>query len=436
MPTNVLYPKVSLEMASGRISRWLVREGDLVAEGQVLFEIDDDKAAVEVDSPASGVIRNLVDAEMDIDVGAEVAHIYQDGEAADRRGGSPVVSAIAPTVVPPAPVRCESDACGLPNPTPLARRMARERGIVLDAIVGTGPRGRIQKKDIAERLAEISGASARSVPLSVPIAVPNVSEHVRFVNDRERLNTLWLRQGAGVPVVMIHGYSADLNNWRGMLAGARTDMPVLAIDLPAHGQSPRGVPVDLDAVAEQVEATLQEEGVGTAVIAGHSFGGAVAARLASRDRIDVRGLCLFSPAGLTPEINAAFTEGIVRARNPESLRPWLELLADDPTVISDAFLRAVVQQRRDEGLTEAMTAFAARFFPDGTQAFSIRSDLARVRHLVRVVYGRQDRILPFVATRGLPGNVALHALDRCGHMPHLEHPDLAMRILAEVQRAA
>ena len=52
MPTNVIFPKVSLEMASGRISRWIVAEGDTVSEGQVLFEIDNDKAAVEVEARA------------------------------------------------------------------------------------------------------------------------------------------------------------------------------------------------------------------------------------------------------------------------------------------------------------------------------------------------------------------------------------------------
>jgi len=94
-----------------------------------------------------------------------------------------------------------------------------------------------------------------------------------------------------------------------------------------------------------------------------------------------------------------------------------------------------VQQRDDAGLTAAMCAFAERFLPDGTQATSIRSDLARLSCPVRIVFGRQDRILPFAATAGLPGNVGLHAVDNCGHMPHLEYPALAMTILDEVRRS-
>ena len=99
-------------------------------------------------------------------------------------------------------------------------------------------------------------------------------------------------------------------------------------------------------------------------------------------------------------------------------------------------MRAVVEQRSDAGLTAAMQAFAARFFPDGTQTVSIRQDLAGLSLPARVVFGRNDRILPFAATRQLPGTVGLHALDACGHMPHLEHPALARRILSELLRSA
>ncbi|MCA0344487.1 MAG: alpha/beta fold hydrolase, partial [Proteobacteria bacterium] len=145
--------------------------------------------------------------------------------------------------------------------------------------------------------------------------------------------------------------------------------------------------------------------------------------------------CLVSPAGLGPEINGAFVAGVLRARQQESLKPWLDLLVHDAAVISPAFLQAVVQQRDDTGLTAAMGAFAERFFPDGTQSISIRDDLARLSQPVRIVFGRQDRILPFSATVGLPGNVGLHAVDACGHMPHLEYPALVMKILGEVRRS-
>ena len=69
MPISVIFPKVSLEAASGRIARWCVAEGDVVAAGQVLFEIDNDKAAVEVEALGAGVIRRLADADVEVDCG-------------------------------------------------------------------------------------------------------------------------------------------------------------------------------------------------------------------------------------------------------------------------------------------------------------------------------------------------------------------------------
>lgn len=421
MPVSVLYPKVSLEESRGRISRWLVAEGDAVQAGQVIFEIDNDKAAVEVEAPAAGTLKGLAAEGSLVDVGAEVARVLLAGEndtgpasAVTPRAETaaiPLQQAVASKVIP------FTSGTRPPNPTPLARRLARESGIALDGLPGSGPHGRVQKKDVLERMA--SRASARTVGTGAG-----------------RLHAAWLRRGEGLPLVLLHGFSSDLNSWRGFLAGAPAGAPVLALDLPAHGQSPRDVPDDLDAIAASVEETLAALGVSADVLVGHSFGAAVAVRIAARGQADVRGLCLFAPAGLGPQIDASFVDGILRAQRAASLRPWLQMLVHDPAVISDVFLRVVEEQRADEGLTEAMRGFARRFMPDGTQAVSIIADLARLRVPVRVVFGRDDRILPFAETRRLPGNVGLHAVEACGHLPHLEYPDLSHRILAEVLRSA
>ena len=92
MPTEVILPKVDMDMATGQISRWFVAEGATVKQGDLLFEIETDKAAMEIDSPASGTIRDIVGKEgVDIAVGSPVAWIYADGEA---------VQNMAPTTSP------------------------------------------------------------------------------------------------------------------------------------------------------------------------------------------------------------------------------------------------------------------------------------------------------------------------------------------------
>ncbi len=433
MPVSVLYPKVSLEMSVGTISRWLVEEGAIVSAGQVLFEIENDKAAVEVEAPAAGILRGLVAEGVQVEVGNPVARILvgEEQDAAPR----PVAADGSretryPAIAEPETMAANPIGSGRtrPNPTPLARRLARENGISLTGVSGTGPRGRVQRSDVMAEMERLAAAPTQpKIPSPALVSGPQATA---------RLHGIWLRRGQGVPVVFLHGFSGDLNNWRGLLAGARPDWPAFALDLPGHGASPQAIPGDIDAVAACVEATLATEGVGSCVLVGHSFGGAVAARIASRRGVDVRGLCLFAPAGLHPQIDRDFIGGVLRAKQPQSLRPWLEHLVQDPRVISTAFVQAVVKAREDEDLTAAMGAFAATFFPDGTQAFQIREDLAGLEQPVRVIFGREDRVLPFASTRGLPGNVALHGLPNCGHMPHLEHPALALRLVSELWRSA
>src|SRR5262245_25115562 len=155
MPLEVILPRVDMDMATGKISKWYVKEGETVAKGAPIFEIETDKAAMEVESPGDSVIRNITASEgIDIPVGTPVAFIYGEGEAL---AAPPVAkpAAVAParqeTPVPAAPqpaATVVADRTGSPRATPLARRLARERHIELPAIMGSGPHGRIQAEDV------------------------------------------------------------------------------------------------------------------------------------------------------------------------------------------------------------------------------------------------------------------------------------------------
>ncbi len=160
MPVEVILPKVDMDMATGKIAKWHVKEGDAVKKGGLLFEIETDKAAMEIDAPSDGIIRNITAAEGAIvPVGHAVALIYQEGEAAL----APVASQPLPPVKPiaPAPRPDAEQMAALPAAsafgrfpaTPLARRLAREGGIALENIAGSGPRGRIAAMDVQAALA-------------------------------------------------------------------------------------------------------------------------------------------------------------------------------------------------------------------------------------------------------------------------------------------
>ncbi|WVT77937.1 pyruvate dehydrogenase complex dihydrolipoamide acetyltransferase (plasmid) [Sinorhizobium chiapasense] len=165
MATEIILPKVDMDMATGKISKWFFKEGDRVGKGDVLFEIETDKAAMEIDSPATGILRNVTGEEgIDIAVGSAVAWVYEEGEEyqAAPKPSAPAAPATAGAIDATAahPVSgqnhtASADAGSAIRATPLARRLAREGGIDLGSVAGTGPHGRIVSADVSKaRIAE------------------------------------------------------------------------------------------------------------------------------------------------------------------------------------------------------------------------------------------------------------------------------------------
>lgn len=162
MPVEVVLPKVDMDMTEGTLSVWHVAEGDSVAKGTALFDIETDKAAMEVEAPATGILRNVVARPGErLPVGTVIAWIYPEGESIE---GSPVAAMAAPPARGAAAVEpagrtddaeptARSGTVNRPRATPLARRLARLAGVELGGIQGTGPRQRIQRLDIEAALA-------------------------------------------------------------------------------------------------------------------------------------------------------------------------------------------------------------------------------------------------------------------------------------------
>ncbi|TCQ80319.1 pyruvate dehydrogenase E2 component (dihydrolipoamide acetyltransferase) [Ochrobactrum sp. BH3] len=445
MAVEVILPKVDMDMETGQISRWYAKDGDTVTKGQLLFEIETDKAAMEVDAPASGIIADISAAEGTVvPVGQTVAWIYDESE--ERVGASaPVVeekqtAASVETIIEPAiqqqvePKSSQDNVAGSADDvraTPLARRLAREAGVDLASILGSGPKGRVQKKDVEGNISvakpEISGVAAKP-------PVRNTAE----LSSAGQLNAVWLREGEAdrLPIVLIHGFAADLNSWRGLFAGASLGHPILALDLPGHGNSPRVVPESIDDIAAAVEATLSAFGVASCLLVGHSLGGAVATVTAARGVVDVRSLLLISSGGLGPQVNGAFIKGLVGAKSEASIVPWLKLLVADESHLTKPFINATVAQAADAELRDTQEAIGHRFFADGTQTFEVRSSFASLAMPVRLIFGAEDRVIPASQAHGLPGKVGVHIFAGCGHMPQIEERAAVLQILKECAAAA
>ncbi len=441
MPVEVILPKVDMDMSHGTIATWHVAEGDRVEKGAALFDIETEKAAMEVEAPASGRVHHVRARPGDrVAVGAPVAWIYADGEAVGAApdaappppapdGPAPAVAADAPA--PPQPDPGPAVGPGItttgsdrpPRATPAARAAARVAGLRLSDVPGTGPRGRVQADDVVRATATLRAVDTPATeqgwsPQPGPLHVTR-------------------RAGTGAPIVLLHGFAADSPGWA-PLERHLPARPLIRIDLPGHGRSPRRRIAGFADLSRMLVEAFEDatRDAGPVHLIGHSLGGALALALADIRAPRVASLTLIAPAGLGPQIDGATLAGLTRATRPESLAPWLKRLVADPDRITDDFARAAFAPRRDASLRAAQAAMADALFPDGTQSFDLRAALARVTAPAQILWGRQDAILPVAQAMQAPGDVALHLLTGTGHMPHTEDPDRVARLVLRLAAGA
>jgi len=175
MATEVILPRLGQGMEAGTIVRWLKSEGDRVEKGEPLFELDTDKVTQEVEAEASGVLLRIAVAEGEVPVGRTVAFIGDAGETVPESAPAPEPSTTvlqgrtetAPVPEPapaPEPAAAPVSANGRIKASPLARRIARERGLDLRSVRGTGPDGRIVAEDVERARAAPAAAAALTAP--------------------------------------------------------------------------------------------------------------------------------------------------------------------------------------------------------------------------------------------------------------------------------
>lgn len=156
MPVDVIMPKVDMVMDEGTVARWLKAEGEPVQAGEPLFEIETDKATMEVEAPATGTLQRIAaPTGTTVPVATVIATILEAGERPEAPGPPVARPAVAgPPAHPSPPVVAgpQSGAGPRPRATPLARKLAREHGVDLAALAGGGPQGRIRKGDVLRAL--------------------------------------------------------------------------------------------------------------------------------------------------------------------------------------------------------------------------------------------------------------------------------------------
>lgn len=225
----------------------------------------------------------------------------------------------------------------------------------------------------------------------------------------------------GTPILMIHGFGADLSTWMFNQQALAESRPVYAMDLPGHGGSSKQVDDgSAAALAKTVRDYMDAAGIERAHLVGHSLGGAIAMEIALASPERVTALTLVAPAGLGDEIADVFISGFLNETRSRKLRPVLEMLVADPGMVSADMVEDVLKFKRLDGAPQALRTIAEANFEAGRQKAALRERLGEIGVPIQVVWGEADQVLPSAHAEGLPPHVSVTRLSDAGHIAHME----------------
>ena len=394
MSTLILpMPRLGETMEEGTIAEWLVCVGQSFKRGDPLLEVETDKTMVEYPALGDGTLTETLVSQGDVvEVGTPIAMI----ETADVWDG------IADDTQPPAPAEPEPNTAARADSrnkgpgdklraTPIARRIAKQNGIALKDVTGTGRRGRIEADDV------------RAV-----IAAPAVK-----------------RSPEMALAYCVHGFAGLGAGWAALRvqlhkAGLKTHAP----DLPGHGDNPTnalGVQTLIDWLAQDLAA--QPEPVH---LMGHSLGAHVAVGAALEMRDKVARLTLLSPAGCGHQINGTFPNSMANGPSKGELAHLMRLLGPKAAALGTDALSVIAQDMAKGRLT----ALAEDMVRGDTQRIDTIGPLCTLSQGIPVhaIFGLQDRIIPREHVFNLPASVACHMVE-AGHMPQWDAVEAVARII-------
>jgi pyruvate dehydrogenase E2 component (dihydrolipoamide acetyltransferase) len=358
----VTMPKWGLSMRLGKITDWIVAEGDEVSAGDDLADIETDKIAGTLEAGAGGTVRRII------------ARVGED---------VPVSGTIA--LLAPADV---SDG-------DLDAAVEQARAVIEAGVADDGS---------AEPVVETAEAGGRQIRYA---RAGQDGDAVLLIHGYggDRNSWLFLQEtlAAGRRV-----YALDLPGH-----GTSTkDVGDGSVDLLA------------DAVLAVLDA-IEPSGTSVHLV-GHSLGGAVAAAVAARDPGRVRSLTLIAPAGFGAEINAGYLRGFAEAQTRRELKPVVAQLFADENLVTRQLVDDLLAYKRLDGVDAALRALRGTLLVadadaqriDTTAAIAALGDAVPVT----VIWGSADRIIPAAQADLVKGAVRRHLIDGAGHMPQMERP--------------
>lgn len=364
--TPIRMPKWGLSMQEGTILHWWKDEGAAIAQGEDLVDIETSKITNVFEAPEAGTLRRVVAAEGEtLPVGALIG-VLADADVSDAEVDTFVAEFSA-------------------NFKPWEESGEGSGALTVSTV------------DVGSRSIRVGRAGA----------------------------------GEGPPIVLIHGFSGDINNWLFNIEPLAAKAPVIALDLPGHGGSSKTLREgSLRELADVVSGTLDALDVQRAHVVGHSLGGAVAARLAADAPQRIASLVLIAPAHLPgTRLSGDFLNGVVEAQRARDLRPFVEMLFTDPSLVTKDMLEDMMRYKRLDGVEEALGMLRDRLLSPA-ESESLIADLAKIP-AATVIASPNDTIVGVPDEAALPAGFRVRWIEGAGHMPQLERAADVNAILME-----
>ena len=229
------------------------------------------------------------------------------------------------------------------------------------------------------------------------------------------------RQGDGTPVLLIHGFGGDLDNWLFNIDALGADAPVYALDLPGHGQSVKTV--DSPGLGTMVDAVVQlmdHLKIDKAHLVGHSMGGLVSGRMAIDHPGRAASLALICSAGLGSEINAEYIDGFISAASRKEMKPVLRNLFADESLVSRSMVDDLLKYKRLDGAQSFLEALSGTLFSKGKQATTLAGELGSLGIPTQVIWGEADAVIPQAHANAVDG-ATVNIVPDAGHMVQMEN---------------
>ncbi|EGU59508.1 acetoin dehydrogenase E2 subunit dihydrolipoyllysine-residue acetyltransferase [Vibrio nigripulchritudo ATCC 27043] len=242
------------------------------------------------------------------------------------------------------------------------------------------------------------------------------------------------RDGEGTPLLFIHGFGGDLDNWLFNLEVSAN--PVYALDLPGHGQSTKALNGDpIECLSQTISEFVSAKNISQCHLVGHSMGGLLAAKFAIENPSLAVSLTLLSPAGLTSKINEDYLVKFSEADYRKAMKITVSLLFADQSLVNRSMVDDLLKYKRLDGVEEALHTLRKAMSVNGQQTINLVEQLQNLVLPVTVIWGQQDQIVPLtpeVEDLSLGTQIRIELLPDVGHMPQMEAVDKVNEVLKQL----